>query len=717
MLHLDRTALLAPWSSPRSRSQRVADSDGGPPARTVTIYVSTDRVFSEPVLRAYEQQSGVTVNAVYDTEETKSTGLANRLLAEQSRPQADVFWSNEPVRTLVLKSRNILAPYRSPNAAGIPAALVDPEHYWTGFSARIRVIAYNTTLVTPAEAPRSVFDLADPRWRGQVAIADPRFGSTSFHVAALYVAAGDERMDAFFRQLKANDVRVVDGNSVVRDLVARGEVTVGFTDTDDVNVAIEDRQPIAMVLPDAAGLGVPVMPNMVSLIANAPHADGGSPPDRPSALARGGRATRPLRRSADSAARRSAWSEEHSGDRDVQTDDAGLHEGGAACRRRDRQTRRYPRPLIEGRAASCGELRSSRTVVIGLAGALFAVGCVLPVVSLLMTSFGSITAFALDRRQWGLLANTSRLGAGTALLAMAIGTPLGLVLARARLRPGAAAAGPRRAGAAAALRRRARVDVSREPRGLVAVTGRDLLSGWTYSLPAAVLVLGLVLYPIAMLASEVAFRRIDGRIEEAALLVASPPRVFWHIVIPLVVPSIVAAGLVIFVLAASEFGVPGVLRVRVYTTEIFTAFAALYDPRRATVLALPLVALCCAVAAIAGAAFRDRFVGGQHGAETPAALRLGRSGYVTAAVTIVLAAALAVPLALLAREALDSRSITTVLSGSGAAIGNSLRLAAIGASGVVGVAMWLGYARARTGVRVGRVADVALVVLFAMPGT
>ena len=251
-------------------------SEPGPQApRTVTIYVSTDRVFSEPVLRAYERQSGVTVNAVYDTEETKSTGLANRLLAEQARPQADVFWSNEPVRTLVLKSRKALAPYRSPNAEGIPTALMDTDGYWTGFSARIRVIAYNTTLVTPADAPQSVFDLADLRWRGQVAIADPRFGSTSFHVAALYAAAGDERMDAFFRQLRANDVKIVDGNSVVRDLVARGEVKIGLTDTDDVNVAIEDGQPIAMVLPDAAGLGVPVMPNMVSLIANAPHVQAG----------------------------------------------------------------------------------------------------------------------------------------------------------------------------------------------------------------------------------------------------------------------------------------------------------------------------------------------------------------------------------------------------------------------------------------------------------
>ena len=249
---------------------RPADTE-----RTVTVYVSTDRVFSEPILREYERRSGVKVNAVYDTEETKSTGLANRLLAEKTRPQADVFWSNEPVRTLVLKSRDVLAPYRSPSANGIPEGLVDPEGFWTGFSARMRVIAYNTKTVAPNDAPQSIFDLADPKWKGQVAIADPRFGSTSFHVAALYALAGDEKMDDFFRRLKANGVRVVAGNSVVRDLVARGDVKAGLTDTDDVNVALEDGQPIAMVLPDKDGLGVPVMPNMVSLIANAPHREEG----------------------------------------------------------------------------------------------------------------------------------------------------------------------------------------------------------------------------------------------------------------------------------------------------------------------------------------------------------------------------------------------------------------------------------------------------------
>src|SRR5262245_35419362 len=121
----------------------VASGCGGAErAREVTAYVSADRPFSEPIMQEYQRRSGVRVNVVYDTEETKSTGLANRLLAEKARPQADVFWSNEPVRTLVLKSRGVLQAYRSPSAQGIPAALIDPEGYWTGFSARLRVIAY-----------------------------------------------------------------------------------------------------------------------------------------------------------------------------------------------------------------------------------------------------------------------------------------------------------------------------------------------------------------------------------------------------------------------------------------------------------------------------------------------------------------------------------------------------------------------------------------------
>lgn len=265
------TILAAIAAAASACSSTPAEPPPGAVERAVTVYVSTDRVFSEPVLQAFEKQTGVKVDAVYDTEETKSTGLANRLLAEKQNPQADVFWSNEPVRTLVLKARGVLAPYQSPAAKDIPDIFKDPDGMWTGFSARVRVIAYNTKLVTEAAAPKSVLDLADPKWKDQVAIADPRFGSTSFHVAALYVTLGDDKADEFFRRLKANGVKIVAGNSVVRDMVVRGDVKVGLTDTDDVNVALQSGSPIAMVMPDKDGMGVPMMPNLVSMIAGAQH--------------------------------------------------------------------------------------------------------------------------------------------------------------------------------------------------------------------------------------------------------------------------------------------------------------------------------------------------------------------------------------------------------------------------------------------------------------
>ena len=364
--------------------------------------------------------------------------------------------------------------------------------------------------------------------------------------------------------------------------------------------------------------------------------------------------------------------------------------------------------------------RSSRTVVIGLAAGLFVVSCVLPLASFLMTSLrGATTAFALDARQWGLLVNTAGLGVGTAVVATAIGAPLGLLLARASLPYKALL---RVALAAPLLLPPYVVALAwtylASNRGVLAtVAGYDALAAWTYSLPAAVLVLGLVLYPLSMLATEVALRRIDGRLEEAALMVAGPRGVFWRITVPLVAPGIMAAALVIFVLAVSEFGVPGVLRVRVYTTEIFTAFAALYDPGRAALLALPLLALCLAVAVVAVALLGDRFVSARRGADTPGALRFERSHSFLAGITVVLVTALGLPMAVLAREALNSRSIVAVIGGSGEAIANSLRLATLGASAVIGIALWLGYARARASGRVGRLTDIGLVVLFAVPGT
>jgi iron(III) transport system substrate-binding protein len=84
--------------------------------------------------------------------------------------------------------------------------------------------------------------------------------------------------DEFFRKLQANGVKIAPGNSVARDLAVKGEMKVGLTDIDNVNVALEDKQPVAMVLHDRDGMGAPLMPNMVSLIASAPRVEAGKKP-------------------------------------------------------------------------------------------------------------------------------------------------------------------------------------------------------------------------------------------------------------------------------------------------------------------------------------------------------------------------------------------------------------------------------------------------------
>ena len=88
-------------------------------SRTVVIYVSEDQVFSEPILKDFERETGITVKSVFDTEESKSTGVMNRLIAEKDNPQADVYWANEPVRAEALKQRGVSTPYVSPSAEGI----------------------------------------------------------------------------------------------------------------------------------------------------------------------------------------------------------------------------------------------------------------------------------------------------------------------------------------------------------------------------------------------------------------------------------------------------------------------------------------------------------------------------------------------------------------------------------------------------------------------
>src|SRR5438034_3898426 len=185
-------------------------------SRTVVVYVSEDQVFSEPILKDFERETAITVKSVFDTEEAKSTGVMNRLIAEKDNPQADVYWANEPVRADALKQRGVSAPYVSPSAEGIPDLFKDPDHYWTGFSARARLLLVNAR--SPI-MPTSVSAYTAPSAKGRAAIANPLFGTTTDYVAALFTIWGDDRGQTFMNDVKKNGVKTTTSNGESTDLV------------------------------------------------------------------------------------------------------------------------------------------------------------------------------------------------------------------------------------------------------------------------------------------------------------------------------------------------------------------------------------------------------------------------------------------------------------------------------------------------------------------
>ncbi len=244
-------------------------------SNVVVVYTSVDQIFSEPILKGFEKETGIKIKAVYDTEETKSTGVLNRLLAEKENPQCDLFWSGDPVRAIVLKNRGITLPYHSKVADGIDTVYKDHEYHWTGFSARARVLIYNKDMLDVESTPKSIFDLTKEVFKGKVAIANPLFGTTTFHISALFEILGDKKMKRFLTDLKNNEVVIATSNGDVRKKVVQGEVACGITDTDDAYEAIKNGANIGIVFLDQQGFGSLIIPNTVNLIKESPNQENG----------------------------------------------------------------------------------------------------------------------------------------------------------------------------------------------------------------------------------------------------------------------------------------------------------------------------------------------------------------------------------------------------------------------------------------------------------
>ena len=352
-----------------------------------------------------------------------------------------------------------------------------------------------------------------------------------------------------------------------------------------------------------------------------------------------------------------------------------------------------------------------RTLVLLTAWAVFVLCCVCPIAWMLTASEGDGAPTAVDAltgaRQRVLITQTLLLGLGTAFCALCAGLPIGIALGRCDARR-------------VAFTRFALVMPVVLPSYVLALAWMVLadtrLAEWTYSLPAAIVVLAFSFYPIVMLAAEAATRNVPERIEEAGRIVASRSRVWAKIILPLIAPPVAAALLAVFVLAISDFAVPSMLRVRVYTTEVFTAFAALYDFRLATTMAMPL-ALVGAAASLAALEIARRPPVGrtEHGRAgrrwTP------RRQLVTTATLCVLGiGAIAIPASAVVLASRSGR-VSFFDAVSFEAIRNGLVWSAAGATIVLMVGAVLGHWRARAASRTGRLIEMLWIMLFAIPAT
>ena len=123
----------------------------------------------EPIIKAFTADTGV--KAEYTRISTTKFVATAITEFEAGKFMADVVQGPLPVLEL-LKEKGMLAPYRSPVAAGYPE--------WTRKDDRIQLfgveyvgLIYNKELVKKADVPKRYEDLADPKWKNKIVMANP----------------------------------------------------------------------------------------------------------------------------------------------------------------------------------------------------------------------------------------------------------------------------------------------------------------------------------------------------------------------------------------------------------------------------------------------------------------------------------------------------------------------------------------------------------------
>jgi iron(III) transport system substrate-binding protein len=196
---------------------------GGSGAGSITLYSGQHEQTTQSLVSAFEQQTGIHVNVRYNDEDS----FADEIVAEESHPVADVFYTENSPALAYLQEKGLLAPVDATTLAKTPAQYNSPQGDWVGVSARVSVLIYNPSLISAAQLPTSVLQLADPKYQGKLAFAA---GETDFQpiVTAVAHAYGDAAASSWLNGIKANaGSHIYPDNETIADEVNRGAVAFG----------------------------------------------------------------------------------------------------------------------------------------------------------------------------------------------------------------------------------------------------------------------------------------------------------------------------------------------------------------------------------------------------------------------------------------------------------------------------------------------------------
>jgi len=199
---------------------------------------------------------------------TGSQRILQRVMQELSAniKNVDVIHTSDAGHYVLLKDKKLLMKYSPAGAEALAPGFKDRDGYWYGLRATVNVIAYNTKIVSAADAPKTWKDLLAPKWKGKLVTAHPGYsGVISTHVLALVHGLGWD----YFKQLGQQSVMIVQSAVDPSGVVASGERPVAVNGGDYTFYQVKKQgNPVEIVYPKD---GVPLVVSPTAIAAFAPH--------------------------------------------------------------------------------------------------------------------------------------------------------------------------------------------------------------------------------------------------------------------------------------------------------------------------------------------------------------------------------------------------------------------------------------------------------------